>query len=59
MEIDKAKEIVSLLAYGIDPTTGEVLPSDSPSLLSQQSYRTLLQSTVLIGERGIFHRVST
>ena len=27
MEIDKAKEIVSLLAYGIDPTTGEVLPS--------------------------------
>ena len=30
MEIDKAKEIVSLLAYGIDPTTGEVLPNDSP-----------------------------
>ena len=30
MEIDKAKEIVSLLAYGIDPTTGEVLPDDSP-----------------------------
>ena len=30
MEIDKAKEIVSLLAYGIDPTTGEVFPDDSP-----------------------------
>ena len=30
MEIDKAKEIVSLLAYGIDPITGEVLPDDSP-----------------------------
>ena len=30
MEMDKAKEIVSLLAYGIDPTTGEVLPNDSP-----------------------------
>ena len=30
MEIDKAREIVSLLAYGIDPTTGEVLPNDSP-----------------------------
>ena len=30
MEIDKAKKIVSLLAYGIDPTTGEVLPGDSP-----------------------------
>ena len=30
MEIDKAKEIVSLLAYGINPTTGEVLPDDSP-----------------------------
>ena len=30
MEIDKAKEIISLLAYGIDPTTGEVLPNDSP-----------------------------
>ena len=30
MDIDKAKEIVSLLAYGIDPNTGEVLPNDSP-----------------------------
>ena len=30
MEIDKAKEIVSLLANGIDPTTGEVLPNGSP-----------------------------
>ena len=30
MEIDKAKEIISLLAYGVDPTTGEVLPQDSP-----------------------------
>ena len=30
METDKAKEMVSLLAYGIDPITGEVLPDDSP-----------------------------
>ena len=28
MDINKAKEIVSLLAEGIDPTTGEVLPED-------------------------------
>ena len=30
MELEKAKEIVRLLAEGIDPTTGEVLPPDSP-----------------------------
>jgi len=30
MEIEKAKEIVSLLADGIDPTTGELFPDDSP-----------------------------
>ncbi len=29
MEIEKAKEIVSLLANGIDPITGEVFPDDS------------------------------
>ena len=29
MNIDRAKEIVSALAEGIDPTTGEVLPEDS------------------------------
>jgi hypothetical protein len=28
MDIRRAKEIVSILAEGIDPTTGEVLPSD-------------------------------
>ena len=28
MDIGRAKEIVSILADGIDPTTGEVLPSD-------------------------------
>jgi len=30
MEIKKAKEIVSLLADGVDPTTGELFPDDSP-----------------------------
>ena len=30
MEIEKAKEIVSSLAKGIDPVTGEVFPDDSP-----------------------------
>ena len=30
MEIEKAKELVSLLANGIDPITGEVFPDDSP-----------------------------
>jgi hypothetical protein len=30
MELEKAKEIVRLLADGIDPTTGEVLPKESP-----------------------------
>jgi hypothetical protein len=30
MELEKAKEIVRLLAEGIDPTTGEVLPPESP-----------------------------
>lgn len=30
MEIEKAKKIVSLLADGIDPSTGEVLPDGSP-----------------------------
>jgi len=30
MEIEKAKEIVSSLANGIDPVTGEVFPDDSP-----------------------------
>ncbi len=30
MDLDKAKEIVRLLAEGIDPTTGEVLPKESP-----------------------------
>ena len=39
--------------------SGEGMPYWPSSLLSQKSYRTLLQSTVLIGERGIFHRVST
>ena len=29
MDIVRAKEIVSALADGIDPTTGEVLPEDS------------------------------
>ena len=29
MDIRKAKEIISALAEGIDPTTGEVLPEDS------------------------------
>lgn len=29
MDIVRAKEIVSALAEGIDPTTGEVLPEDS------------------------------
>ena len=30
MELEKAKEIVRLLADGIDPTTGEILPKESP-----------------------------
>ena len=30
MDLEKAKEIVRLLAEGIDPTTGEVLPKESP-----------------------------
>ena len=29
MEINRAKEIISVLAEGIDPTTGEILPEDS------------------------------
>lgn len=29
MDIIKAKEILSTLAEGVDPTTGEVLPNDS------------------------------
>ncbi len=29
MDIIKAKEIVEMLAEGVDPTTGELLPSDS------------------------------
>ena len=29
MEINRAKEIISMLAEGIDPTTGEILPEDS------------------------------
>lgn len=29
MDIDRAKEIVSALAEGIDPTTGELLPEDN------------------------------
>ena len=30
MELAEAKQIVRLLAEGIDPTTGEVLPKESP-----------------------------
>ena len=30
MELENAKEIVRLLADGIDPTTGEILPKESP-----------------------------
>ena len=30
MELEKAKEIIKVLANGIDPTTGEVLPEVSP-----------------------------
>ena len=30
MELDEAKNIVTALANGIDPTTGEVLPQESP-----------------------------
>lgn len=29
MEINKAKEIISILAEGIDPTTGELLDADN------------------------------
>ena len=29
MDINKAKEIISALSEGIDPTTGEILPDDS------------------------------
>ena len=29
MDINRAKEIISALAEGIDPTTGEILPEDS------------------------------
>lgn len=29
MDISRAREIVSLLAEGVDPTTGEVLPNNS------------------------------
>ena len=29
MEINRAKEIISALAEGVDPTTGEILPEDS------------------------------
>ena len=29
MDINKAKEIISALANGVDPTTGEVLPDNS------------------------------
>ena len=29
MDINKAKEILSILAEGVDPTTGEILPDDS------------------------------
>lgn len=29
MDINRAKEILSILAEGVDPTTGEVLPDDS------------------------------
>jgi hypothetical protein len=29
MELNRAKEIISVLAEGIDPTTGEVLPYES------------------------------
>ena len=30
MDLEKAKEVVRLLAEGVDPTTGEVLPKESP-----------------------------
>ncbi len=30
MNIDTAKEVISILANGIDPITGEVFPDDSP-----------------------------
>ena len=29
MDINRAKEIISALAEGVDPTTGEVLPDNS------------------------------
>ena len=29
MDINRAKEILSILAEGVDPTTGEVLPDES------------------------------
>ena len=29
MDINRAKEIISALAEGVDPTTGEILPDDS------------------------------
>ena len=29
MDINRAKEIISALAEGVDPTTGEILPEDS------------------------------
>ncbi|MGA1823595.1 MAG: hypothetical protein ACMUIP_02950 [bacterium] len=49
MEIEKAKEIVSSLANGIDPITGEVFPDDSP-YNHPSVIRALL---ILLGNVGI------
>ena len=44
MDIDRAREIVSSLADGIDPLTGEVLPSDHICYLGEvvRAFYTLL-----------------
>ena len=54
MEIEKAKEIVSSLANGIDPVTGEVFPDDSP-----YNHPSVIRALfILLGNVGISKKQS-
>ena len=54
MEPGKAKEIVTLLANGTDPETGEVYPSDSPynNPMVIRALFELLNNTEAKGKQG-------
>lgn len=55
MEVEKALQIVSLLADGIDPSTGEMFPPESP-YQNPETVRALMLAATGLKRRNPGHR---